>query len=152
MRTLIPISILLLVGPMTLRAQQQDSLGLVLRETRSRKVETLLLAGTAGMITGAFAGGLIGSKIDGGGGLDGADGAVVGGLVGITVLIPTSVHLANFERGDLGRSVLISALVGGAFLGLGIAAGSAEIVLAVPFIQLFTAMSVELDTAKRRAR
>jgi hypothetical protein len=108
----------------------------------------LFLAGMAGMVTGAFGGGLIGAEIDPDTDLDDAEGAVIGGLVGTTVLTPTAVHLANHSRGNLGRSILVSTLVGGALFGLGVAAESGEVILAIPFVQLITAITIERNTSK----
>jgi hypothetical protein len=158
MRTVMVIWSVLLVWPISLSAQheadsaataQEDTMG-VAGHTRPKAAETLLLAGIAGMGTGAFGGGLIGTVIDNDSGLDNADGAIFGGLVGTTLLIPTAVHLANHSRGNLSRSVLMSTLLGGALLGVAVAAQSGEIVLAIPFVQLFTAMAVERDTSKPR--
>jgi hypothetical protein len=157
MRTAMAFWSLLLAGPMSLSAQREsDSIAtergdtIAMGQTRSTAGETLFLAGIAGLGTGAFGGGLIGTMIDNDSGLDNADGAVIGGLVGTTLLIPTAVHLANHSRGKLGRSMLVSSLIGGAMLALGVAAESGEIVLAIPFVQVFTSMAVERDTSKPR--
>jgi hypothetical protein len=157
MRSAMAFWSLLLAGPMSLSAQQEtdsvvtervDTIGI--RQTGSTAAETLFLAGIAGMGTGAFGGGLVGTEIDNDGGLDDAEGAIVGALAGTTLLIPTAVHLANHSRGNLGRSILVSTLFGGAFLGLGLVSGHGEIVVAIPFVQVFVAMAVERDTSKRR--
>src|SRR4051812_14405828 len=157
MRTALVFWSLLLAGPTILTAQREtDSVitergdRLNIRQTRSTAAEMLFLAGIAGMATGALGGGLIGTVIDNDGGLDDAEGAVVGGLVGTTLLIPAAVHLANHSRGNLGRSMLVSTLVGGAMLGLALVSDHGEIVLAIPFVQVFTAMAVERDTSRPR--
>ena len=98
------------------------------------------------MIAGALGGGFIGVEIDNDGGLDAVEGAFVGGVMGTTITIPAAVHLANGRRGNLGRSMLFSALVGGAILGVGWAAESAEIVLAAPFAQLITSVTIERNS------
>ena len=161
MRAVVVVGSLLLAGPMNLSAQREaepavpgreDSLAVGPDHSRSADAGTLALAGTAGMLTGAFGGGLIGSLIDPDGGLDDAEGAVIGGLVGTTLLIPTAVHLANRSQGNLGRSILISTLVGGALLGVGLAAESGEIILAIPFVQLLTSALIEQKTGSRPSR
>jgi hypothetical protein len=153
MRTATVFWTLLLVWPMSLSAQRgadsaaterKDTIG-VAGQIRSPDTGTLFLAGMAGMVTGAFGGGLIGTEIDSSTDLDDADGAIIGGLVGTTLLIPTAVHLANHSRGRLGRSILVSTLVGGALLGLGVAAESGEIILAIPFVQLITSITIEKE-------
>lgn len=100
------------------------------------------------MIAGALGGGLIGVAIDEDSGLDAAEGAVVGGLIGTTLAIPAAVHLANGRRGNLNRSLLFSALVGGAIFSLGWAAESGEIVLAAPLAQLITSVVIERKTSR----
>ena len=68
--------------------------------------------------------------------------------MGTSLAIPTAVHLANGRRGNLGRSILVSALVGGALLGAGLAAESGELVLAAPFAQLVTSILIERNTSR----
>jgi hypothetical protein len=137
---------LLLAGPISLFAQQEDSLGTALDDSTAADVGTLVLAGTGGMVAGAFGVGLIGAELDPDSGLDDAEGAIIGGLIGTTFAIPIAVHLANRSRGNLGRSILVSALVGGALLGLGAAVESGELIIAAPFVQLITSVLIEHDT------
>jgi hypothetical protein len=147
---------LLLSWPMSLSAQREADTAITVKAdtirvadpTAPRDVGTLFFGGMAGMVTGAFGGGLIGTAIDPDTGLDDAEGAVYVGLIGTTILTPTAVHLANGSRGNLGRSVLVSTLLGGALLGLGVAAESGVIILAIPFVQLFTAITIERNTTK----
>jgi hypothetical protein len=156
MRTATLVWSLLLAWPGGLAAQREvepafpaaeDTLVVTL-DSKSPEVGTLLLAATAGMLTGAFGGGLIGIQIDGDNGLDDADGAVIGGLVGTSLLIPTAVHLADGRRGNLGRSILVSTVVGGAMLAAGVAAESGEIILAIPLVQLISSVFIERDTGR----
>jgi hypothetical protein len=44
--------------------------------------------------------------------------------------------------------MLVSALAGGAMLGLGAAADGGEIVLAAPFVQLVTSVLIEGNTSR----
>lgn len=130
----------LLVWPTALAAQQPAE--------PARNGGVLLLAGAGGMVAGALGGGLVGVAIDGDDGLDAAEGAVIGGVMGTSLAIPTAVHLANGSRGNLGRSMLVSALVGGALLSVGVAAESGEIVLAAPFVQLLSSVLIERNTSR----
>jgi hypothetical protein len=100
------------------------------------------------MAVGAFGGALIGIGFDDDRDLETAEGAVVGGVAGTSMAIPAAVHLANGRRGNLGRSMLLSTLVGGALLGLGVAAESGELILAAPFSQLITAIIVERNSSR----
>jgi hypothetical protein len=149
MRTAMAIWSLLLLSPLSLSAQREDTLGVAVDHSESRPLGTLLLAGTAGMITGAFTGGFIGSRIDSGIDLHDADGVVIGAFAGTTLLIPLAVHLANDSRGDFRRSLLVSALVGGSLLAVGTAIDSGELILAIPFVQLVTAAFIERNTGSR---
>ena len=157
MQTVTVVWSLLLLCPVSLAAQREtepafpaveDTLAIALDRSRAPDVAVLVLAGTGGMIAGAFGGGLIGAEIDGDGGLDAAEGAIIGGLMGASLLIPTAVHLANGGRGNLQRSIVTAALVGGAVFGLGWAAESGEIVLAAPLAQLITSLVIERDTGR----
>ena len=100
------------------------------------------------MAVGALVGGLIGMEIDPDEDLDRAEGAVVGGVVGTSLAIPGAVHLANGSRGNLGRSMLVSILVGGALLGAGWAADSGELVIAAPIAQLISSVLIERNTTR----
>jgi hypothetical protein len=100
------------------------------------------------MAVGALGGALIGIGIDEDSGLDAAEGAVIGGVAGTALAIPTAVHLANRRRGNLGRSMLVSVLVGGALLGAGWAAESGELVLAAPIGQLISSVIIERNTSR----
>jgi hypothetical protein len=62
--------------------------------------------------------------------------------MGTSLAIPTAVHLANGSRGNVGRSILASTLIGGALLGVGVAAESGEVVLAAPFVQLIASVLI----------
>jgi hypothetical protein len=157
MRIAILVSGLLLVSASTLAAQRlpaptayvpDDTLAAAPHRLGPQNGGVLLLAGAAGMIAGALGGGLIGVAIDDDDGLDAAEGAVVGGVVGTSLVIPATVHIVNGSRGNLGRSLLVSALVGGTMLAVGWAAESGEIVLAAPFAQLITSILIERNTSR----
>lgn len=152
MRTAIITCTLLLATPISLSAQREDSLGVLVEHTKAADTGTLFFGGMIGMVTGAFGGGFIGSQIDNDSGLDDADGVVIGALVGTTLLIPTTVHLANNNRGNLNRAIVVSTLLGGAIFGLGVATERAELILAIPFVQLFASISIEKDTTSRVTR
>ena len=157
MRTRTVLCSLLLMLPVSLAAQRQaepvfrawdDTVTVEPGRAGPPNGGMMFLAGAGGLVAGALGGGFVGVGIDGDGGLDAAEGAVIGGLIGTTLLIPTAVHLANGSRGNLGRSMLVSALAGGAMLGLGAAADGGEIVLAAPFVQLVTSVLIEGNTSR----
>jgi len=154
MRFTLVLWILVLICPLSVAAQHEGEPGLSLPEdtvaiAHSRQdAGSLLLAGTGGMLVGAFGGGLIGAEIDGDSGLDAAEGAVIGGVIGTSLAIPAAVHLANGSRGNLRRSMLVSTLVGGALLGLGIAVERGELVLAAPLAQLIASVLIERDSGR----
>ena len=137
---------LLLVCPVAVAAQQ--ALSPVADSSTAKSGGTLALAGLGGMAVGALVGGLIGMEIDPDEDLDRAEGAVVGGVVGTSLAIPAAVHLANGSRGNLGRSMLVSILVGGALLGAGWAADSGELVIAAPIAQLISSVIIERNTSR----
>ena len=147
MRTAVVLWSLLLGCPVWLAAQY-DTLSIPPDSSRVQSGGVLLLAGLGGMAVGALGGGLVGVGIDEDSGLDAAEGAIIGGLMGTSLAIPTAVHLANGRRGWLGRSMLVSTLVGGAFLGAGVAAESGELVIAAPFAQLATSILIERNTSR----
>ena len=148
---------LLLLSPIGLAAQRRaepvfrawdDTVAADPRPAGPADGGTMALAGAGGLVAGALAGGYVGVEIDGDTGLDAAEGAVIGGLIGTSLVIPTAVHLANGGRGNLGRSLLASVLAGGAMLGLGAATESGEILLAAPVVQLITSLLIEGDTTR----
>jgi hypothetical protein len=157
MQTAMLVSGLLLFSASTLAAQRlaappaqvpDDTLAVAPDYRGAQNGGILSLAGAGGMLAGAVGGGLIGVAIDEDDGLDDAEGAVIGGLMGTTLAIPTAVHLANGSRGNLGRSLLVSTLVGGTMLGVGWALESGEILLAAPFAQLITSVLIERNTSR----
>ncbi len=137
----------LLVCPVRL-AGQQAAFSTAPDSSRAQSAAVLLLAGLGGMAVGALGGGLIGIGFDDDSNLDAAEGAIVGGAFGTSLAIPAAIHLANGRRGNLGRSMLVSALVGGALLGVGWAAESGELVIAAPFAQLVTSVLIEHNTSR----
>jgi hypothetical protein len=151
MRTGILVWSFLLVCPVNLLAQERvedDTLAVASDDSGAKNGGVLLLAGAGGMLVGGLGGGLVGVAIDEDSGLDDAEGAIIGGVMGTSLAIPVAVHLANRRRGNLGRSMLVSALVGGTLLGVGWAAESGEIVLAAPFAQLITSVIIERSTTR----
>jgi hypothetical protein len=154
MRPALVLWTLLLVCPVGLAAQRQTEPAFTAGEDTVALVQlkpntgALLLAGLGGMVVGAFGGGFIGSEIDGDSGLDAAEGAVIGGVIGTSLSIPSAVHLANGSRGNLGRSMLVSTLLGGALLGLGTAVESGELVLAAPVAQLIASVFIERNSSR----
>jgi hypothetical protein len=140
------ICLFLLAFPVTLAGQQ--TLSSLSDTSRVKSGGVLALAGLGGMAVGVLGGGLIGIGFDDDDGLDAADGAFVGAVAGTSLAIPAAVHLANGRRGNLGRSILVSALVGGVLLGTGWAAESGELVVAAPIGQLISAVIIERNTSR----
>ena len=146
MRLALAVWTFLLLSPETTPAQ--DALAPVPDSSTAKSQGTLALAGFGGMAVGVLVGSLIGIEIDDGEDLDTAEGAVVGGLAGTSLAIPAAVHLANGSRGNLGRSMLVSALLGGALFGAGWALDSGELIIAAPFAQLISSVIIERNTSR----
>lgn len=107
-----------------------------------------LLSGFAGMVIGAYTG----AMIDRAGGCSewcGLEGALYGSVVGSGLMVPIGVHLANNQRGNLGRSVAYSLLTGGAGLAIAFAAEDPTPLLLIPFAQIVVAVAVEKATTEQ---
>jgi hypothetical protein len=75
-------------------------------------------------------------------------GAVYGLVAGVSSGIPVGVHFSNGGRGKLLPSLLASLAIGGAGLGLAIAADQPAVMLAVPVLQLASAIAIERKTGR----
>ena len=75
-------------------------------------------------------------------------GAVYGLVAGVSSGIPVGVHFSNGGRGKLLPSLLASLAIGGAGLGLAIAADEPAVMLAVPVLQLASAIAIERNTGR----
>jgi hypothetical protein len=104
-----------------------------------------LLAGAAGGVAVMYTGAMLTAK-------DCEDCAIVGavyGLVaGVSSGIPVGVHFSHGGRGKLLPSLLASLAIGGAGLGLAIAADQPAVMLAVPVLQLASAFAIERKTGR----
>ena len=73
-------------------------------------------------------------------------GPLYGLAAGVSSGIPLGVHFSNGGRGDHLPSLLASLAIGGAGLGLAIAANEPALLLAVPVLQLASAIGIEERT------
>lgn len=111
-----------------------------------------LLAAGAGFFGGALIG--IAAECDGlcdnSDDLEGLEGAIIGAIVGETLLFPVGVHLGNGRHGnfalDLGTAVGIT----GASLAAGYATGEGGIVILGVLAQMIGTVAVERATGRAR--
>jgi hypothetical protein len=75
-------------------------------------------------------------------------GAVYGLIAGVSSGIPLGVHYSNGGKGKLLPSLLASLAIGGAGLGLAMAADEPAVMLAVPVLQLASAIGIERSTGR----
>jgi hypothetical protein len=110
----------------------------------------LIAGGLIGGAVGTFGGAWTGAKITEG---DCEDcffvGAAYGAVAGVTTGVPLGVHVANRGRGNLSQSLLLSAAIGAAGLGLAAAADEPAIMFAVPALQLAASVAVEREAWRR---
>jgi hypothetical protein len=104
-----------------------------------------LLAGAAGGFAGMYSGAALTED-------ECEDCAIIGavyGLVGgVSSGIPLGVHAINGGRGKLLPSLLASLAIGGAGLGIAIAADEPAVMLGVPVLQLASAIAIERRTSR----
>ena len=161
MRTVMLATLLLLTAAGSLPAQRLERSPLPsIDEPENRRPQSLgkqappptdigwligggLLAGATGGVAGMFAGAMLTSNAC-------EDCAIVGAVyglaAGVSSGIPLGVHFSNGGRGDLLPSLLASLAIGGAGLGLAIAADEPAVLLAVPVLQLASAIGIERRT------
>ena len=107
------------------------------------------LGGIAGGGLGVVAGGWAGAKIREHECEDcGLSGLLYGAVLGGSAALPVGVHLANGGRGKLGPSLLASLALGGAGLGAAALTNEYGILLAVPVVQLVSAIAIERATSR----
>jgi hypothetical protein len=112
----------------------------------------LVLSGVLGGAAGLVGGALAGARITQGDCEDcGLVGGIYGGIAGWSTGIPLGVHLANGRRGKLLPSLLASLAIGGAGLGVAVAANRADLLIPVPVAQLVTSILIERSTSEPRA-
>jgi hypothetical protein len=104
-----------------------------------------LLAGATGGVAGMYSGAMLTSNACEDCALVGA---VYGLAAGVSSGIPLGVHFSNGGRGNLVPALLASLAIGGAGLGLAIAVAADEpaVLLAVPVLQLASAIGIERRT------
>jgi hypothetical protein len=164
MRILVLATLLILGAPGTLPAQRLDGSpfpsidqaqqavpqqAIEVRAPRPTDTGRLigggLLAGATGGLAGMYSGALLTANAC-------EDCAIIGGIYGLAAGvsggIPLGVHLSNGGRGKLVPSLLASVAIGGAGLGLAIAADEPAVLLAVPVLQLAAAIGIERRTGR----
>ena len=110
-----------------------------------------LATGTAGFLLGGLVGAaLSGDRDDHDSWVESLQGAVIGGTVGESLMLPLGVHLANDRRGDLLLSMPASLAigVGGALIGRRLErTGKAwPVLILTPIAQLAASMAIERNS------
>ncbi|MBA3658187.1 MAG: hypothetical protein H0W67_01160 [Gemmatimonadales bacterium] len=104
-----------------------------------------ILVGGAGMVAGAA----IGAQLREDHCEDcGLAGLIYGGILGELATVPLGVHLANRRQGSYSLGLLSSLAVTGAGLAIAAGADRTEVLLAVPVLQIITAVAVERATSR----
>lgn len=116
----------------------------------------MVVGGVLGGTAGLFGGAIIGGRLGGGNSICyddpcGLEEALLGAVIGETVLLPLGVHLANHSRGNYGYSLLGALAVGAAGIGLAGATDSAELLLAIPIGQIISSVLIERATSRPKA-
>ena len=116
----------------------------------------MVVGGVTGGTVGLFGGAIIGGTLGGGNSICyddpcGLEEALLGAVLGESVLLPLGVHLANHSDGNYGYSLLGSLAVGAVGIGLVGATDSAELLLAIPIAQIISSVLIERATSRPKA-
>lgn len=106
-----------------------------------------ILIGGAGMVAGAAIGGQLRQDQCEDCGLAGV---IYGGIIGELATVPLGVHLANRRQGNYSLGLLGSLVVTGAGLAIAKQMDRTEVLLAVPVLQVITAIAIERATSRVR--
>jgi hypothetical protein len=114
----------------------------------------MTMGGLLGGAVGVVAGGLAGAALGGGDRLCGDDPcgfeeAVWGAAVGMSVMLPLGVHLANHRRGSYGTELVASLVVGAVGLGLSSQSNNGAPLVLVPVGQLVASILIERSSGAR---
>ncbi|HLS48275.1 MAG TPA: hypothetical protein VK012_07125 [Gemmatimonadales bacterium] len=106
-----------------------------------------LLAGTTGLVLGAYAGAAL-EQSTGCAGDDwcGLGGGLLGAALGTTFMVPVGVHLANNQRGNLGQGIAASGFTLAAGIGFSMLINDARPMLLVPLAQIISSIATERRT------
>lgn len=147
---------LMLVGASTAHAQgPRFSVQFQALEFETGSTEKMaaygLLTGAAGFLVGGLVGAaLSGDRDDADSWVEALEGAVIGGTIGESLMMPVGVHLANDRRGDLLWSMPASLAIGvtGAAIGRRLeSTGKAwPILILTPLAQLVASIAIERNT------
>jgi hypothetical protein len=110
---------------------------------------TLAFAGLIGAVGGGFAGGIIGSKLENCEAADdycGVGGAALGASIGLTLVTPLAIHMANDNRGNYWLSTLGSFGVAVGTWALAGAADDATPLIFLPVGQIIVSTIIERKT------
>jgi hypothetical protein len=109
-----------------------------------------IVGGIAGGTVGMFTGALVGSALSNERTDTIEESAVVGLVIGETLLLPVGVHVANREQGNLLADIAVSTGIGAATILLGAFDNSGEFLLVGTAAQFVAVVATERATAKRR--
>lgn len=146
-----------LASSVTLRSEEAAIFSLPSRSVPSGQ---LVLGGLAGGALGLYAGAYAGFAVEQAGVQAGIwelsseyvpAGALLGALIGETLLLPLGVHVANGRQGAYWSSALASAGVMAVGLLVAVPTGGVAL-LVIPVGQLYTSIRTERATAQRSAR
>jgi hypothetical protein len=116
---------------------------------RRRDTAALAFAGLLGGAAGLVAGGLIGARFQGSPCEDCYFAPFAGAVLGESLAIPLAIHLADGRRGQAAPGMVASlAIVAGGLVAAG-QLDRAELLLAIPVLQIAAAVASERHTAGR---
>lgn len=110
-------------------------------------------AGLVGFVVAGYIGARIADDPNSYEDLDALGGAIVGGTIGESLLLPVGVHLADHRKGSVLPAMLASLVIGVAGVSLAIASQDAAplpgvILVLTPVSQLISAIAIERRTAR----
>lgn len=109
-------------------------------------------AGVLGMVSGLAVGAFIGHRFDRRPCDFCIEFGLVGAFVGTSLGSPYAVHLSNNGRGRLAPAVLASFAIAMGGLGVAAAAHDGRVLLAVPVLQIASAIAIERRTGEQASR
>lgn len=150
------VSIVLVLVPAALQAQalrpSVQFQALEFETGSEAKMATYgLLTGAAGFLIGGLVGAaLSGERDDADSWVDALEGAVIGGTIGESLMLPVGVHLANDRQGDLLWSMPASLAIGvaGAAFARNFSSKkkSLPILILTPLAQIAASIAIERNT------
>jgi hypothetical protein len=108
----------------------------------------LVFAGLLGGAAGLLAGGLVGDRLQHTPCEDCYLAALAGAVIGESLAIPLAVHLADGRRGQVAPGIIASLTIAAGGLAAAGRLDRAELLLAVPVLQIAAAVASEQHTAR----